>query len=514
MTITDTPTTTTRLISELQANPENLRTDLGDLDELVASINALGIIQPILITPEGLLLDGHRRLAAAAIAGLVEVPVTERVVADDAEVVEIMLVSALQRSGLNPIEEGTGYARLADMGMSQREIAERVGCNQSHVSKRITLTELPDAAQAKVVDGSLQINDAITLVTLFKADADSANEWLGGQRWPDLNERLRRARVEVQRQSSLAEGRATKLPYVDFITPMHGILPTSEGASCWHVTHDGSLVWLETLAAAPTTKPETKKPNKTTPEPAKPSGPAPWEIQQQKTRDRRERREETMAVAVEHVGRERFVAMSFEQAVRTVADSMYDLFVDTGALPDDLDQDDHALVVAWRLMRSMVDDIGLTDPTDVDRWALAFLVELGYDLDEEEQAALGDFVVPKVVTDAEWSTIANGPLAGLTEAEAAAHIALVNEQFVEEIKDAHDEPVDEDDARAIAEADQWMEAKPPWSAYPFVDDTKLIGAIREHGNVTKLDYALEYERANKNRPAVIAALSERVLELT
>lgn len=140
----------------IKPGPHNPRRDLGDLDGLVASIRAVGIQEPLLVewaTPADpyTLLAGHRRLAAAKLAGLVEVPCLVRQGASTPALrMEIALIENLQREGLSPLDEADGYRALTNLGLSQREIAQRVGCSQSNVSKKMDLLALPTALQAKV----------------------------------------------------------------------------------------------------------------------------------------------------------------------------------------------------------------------------------------------------------------------------------------------------------------------------------------------------------------------------
>ncbi len=159
-------------VDAIVPNPANPRKDLGDLTGLVASIRANGILQALSIewsspTSPYLLLAGHRRLAAAKLAGLSEVPCLVRQTAStDADRMKIALVENLMREGLAPLDEARGYAELVKLGMSQREIAAQVGCSQGHVSKRVGLLDLPAPVQAKVGEGSLTLEAAALLARL------------------------------------------------------------------------------------------------------------------------------------------------------------------------------------------------------------------------------------------------------------------------------------------------------------------------------------------------------------
>lgn len=147
---------------------DNLRRRIGDVRDLAASITAVGIVEPLLVTPADgkyVIVAGHRRHAAAQKAGLVEVPCTVRELTD-AERVEIMLVENLQRSDLSPIEEASGYFRLVEFGLTQRELAGRIGRSARHVTARLALLELPKAAQRELQSGALTVAEGNALLAL------------------------------------------------------------------------------------------------------------------------------------------------------------------------------------------------------------------------------------------------------------------------------------------------------------------------------------------------------------
>jgi len=105
MTASSASSTETRPVNDLRPNPLNPRGELhvAGLDELADSIRAQGVLQPLLVTPGGVVVAGHRRLAAARMAGLSEVPVVVRDL-DAVQQQEIMLVENLQRQDLSAVE--------------------------------------------------------------------------------------------------------------------------------------------------------------------------------------------------------------------------------------------------------------------------------------------------------------------------------------------------------------------------------------------------------------------------
>lgn len=157
-------------IAEIRPNPEQPRThfDEAELQGLARSIRHDGILVPLVVRrAEGRywLVAGERRLRAAALAGLSEVPVVVRDVAGADKQLELALVENLQRADLDPIEEARGYARLVDVfGLTQADVAERVGKDRSTVANAIRLLALPEAALDALRDGRITAGHARALL--------------------------------------------------------------------------------------------------------------------------------------------------------------------------------------------------------------------------------------------------------------------------------------------------------------------------------------------------------------
>lgn len=509
MTITDTTQTYRELpIDSVKPSTDNIRQHLGDLDELIASIQAIGILEPIIVDPDHVVLAGHRRLAAAFEAGLTHVPVIVRQWSSDsadqvAETALVMLVENLQRAGLDPIEEATGYSRLAASGMSQHDIAAKVGCNQSHVSKRLSLMKLPDVARTLVSEGRLTVKQAEELAKADEADVAEITAAVvkeSERRTGELPDWIVKDAVDHlarTRKYEAAEkaGKASKLKRLDR-KPYHGAgehEPCKKAeATHWHLgAGESTITWARARSkGAPAADGTTSSSSSST---------SDWQERQRIAIARKERIDETLTAGVQHVGRERFVALANELAVRVLSENLAYLELQSGAngfddVPEDWDHDDHALLVAIRLLEAITGYSADSSEefTDVDRWTLAALAELGYELDDTERAALGVFWV-----------------------EPTLDQALIVDERPDDA-----EPGEQLGGFADAEAEVWaLDTDPrsteaPWKAYPFVEEIRLIGGIREHGNADKLRHAQVYERANKNRPLVLAALAERVAELT
>lgn len=159
-------------ITEVHPNPEQPRTafDPDALAQLSSSISAHGVLSPLVVRAAGaggyILIAGERRLRAAGMAGLKEVPVLVHEGAEEAVVqLEIALVENLQREDLNPVEAAKGYQRLAKTyGYTQAKVAERVGKDRATVANAIRLLKLPEKILALVEDGRLSAGHARALV--------------------------------------------------------------------------------------------------------------------------------------------------------------------------------------------------------------------------------------------------------------------------------------------------------------------------------------------------------------
>ena len=152
------------------------------LEELAESIRVQGIIQPLIVRRRNgggyELIAGERRWRAAQRAGLHEVPVVVREVAEE-RAFELALVENLQRADLNPIEEAEGYQRLmAEFGYTQETLAGRVGKDRSTVANALRLLKLPPAVRDMVIAGRLSMGHARGLLGL---ESDTAIERLARQ---------------------------------------------------------------------------------------------------------------------------------------------------------------------------------------------------------------------------------------------------------------------------------------------------------------------------------------------
>jgi len=188
-------------IAQVARNPFQPRTEFRaeDLLELQESLKASGLLQPITVRrrpgKDGFeLIAGERRLRAATKLGWKEIPAIIREI-DDKTLLTLALVENLQRSDLNPIEEGEGYHRLShDFGLTQQQIAETVGKDRTTIANMLRVLQLPESARKLLQDGKLSMGHAKVLLGLDDSGkiADLANEIVReGLTVRELEQRLR-----------------------------------------------------------------------------------------------------------------------------------------------------------------------------------------------------------------------------------------------------------------------------------------------------------------------------------
>ena len=159
-------------LDEIDANPEQPRErfDPTELDALASSIKTHGIMSPLIVCREEgryVLIAGERRLRAAALAGLSEVPVLVRALDGESDSLELALVENLQRADLDPIESAKGYRRLQEVyGYTQEEVAQKVGKERSTVANALRLLKLPEIVLQALREGQISAGHARALLPL------------------------------------------------------------------------------------------------------------------------------------------------------------------------------------------------------------------------------------------------------------------------------------------------------------------------------------------------------------
>lgn len=170
-------------LSALAPNPQQPRRHFSDqqMEELAASIKSQGVLQPILVRPltrsdDGSkntyeIIAGERRWRAALKAGLMTVPVVVKEM-NDQEVLIVALMENLQREDLTPMEEALGLQQLKEeFGLSQEDMANRLGKSRPAIANTLRLLALPEAARADLMEGKISAGHARALLVVTEPDS-------------------------------------------------------------------------------------------------------------------------------------------------------------------------------------------------------------------------------------------------------------------------------------------------------------------------------------------------------
>jgi ParB family chromosome partitioning protein len=170
-------------VGTIRPNPQQPRREFRqeELDELIHSVREFGVLQPIVVRPlaspeKGAsfeLIMGERRLRAATAAGLATIPAVVRETNDDSMLRDALLEN-LHRANLNPLEEASAYQQLlSDFGITQDELAQRLGRSRPQVTNTLRLLRLPEKIQAQVAVGVLSAGHARALLSIDDAEAQA-----------------------------------------------------------------------------------------------------------------------------------------------------------------------------------------------------------------------------------------------------------------------------------------------------------------------------------------------------
>jgi len=195
-------------IDRIEPNPDQPRTEIGDLTELSASIKEKGVLEPLLVLANAdgyMIIAGERRWRASKLAGLTEVPCIV-VDTDETGVAEIALIENLQRKDLNIWEEADGLKALADkFGYTQDQIAQKISKSRSTVTELMSVAGLPQIIRDRCRE--LNIGSKATLLDVARQFDEAAMvDYLAN--YPEVRKQKEAAK-KVERPASGANGRTT-----------------------------------------------------------------------------------------------------------------------------------------------------------------------------------------------------------------------------------------------------------------------------------------------------------------
>jgi len=159
-------------LDRIAPNPMQPRQQFDELKlaELAESVRQNGLVQPLVVRKNGAgytLVAGERRYRAARIAGLEQAPAVIMDEIDDARMLELALVENIQREDLNPLELADAYRRLIEQcGLTQVQLAQRVGRSRAAVANHLRLLTLPDSIKGLVAEGKLTEGHARAILAL------------------------------------------------------------------------------------------------------------------------------------------------------------------------------------------------------------------------------------------------------------------------------------------------------------------------------------------------------------
>ena len=207
-------------IDRLKRNPDQPRKvfERGAMDDLIASIQQKGVLQPILVrelidgSGKGMgyyqIVAGERRWQAALKAGLSSIPILVRALSDR-DVLEIGVIENVQRADLNPMEEALAYDRLIhEFGRTQAEIAKSIGKSRVYIANTIRLTSLTRRGQELLMQGKLSAGHARAL--LMSKDPDALAEAIIANKW-SVRDAEKQAKAELAEEGTAKrKGKAPK----------------------------------------------------------------------------------------------------------------------------------------------------------------------------------------------------------------------------------------------------------------------------------------------------------------
>ena len=188
-------------VETIETNPYQPRKHFAEaaLEDLARSVAEHGVVQPLVVTRIGekyQLIAGERRFRAAQKAGLKRVPVVVKEALQGSQALEIAIIENVQREDLNPMEEAIAYQQLHhEFGLTQEEVAKKVGKERSTVANFLRLLKLPDRVKTLVAAGQLSMGHARALLSIESAKQQEA-----------LADRIVRQNLNVRQTELLASG--------------------------------------------------------------------------------------------------------------------------------------------------------------------------------------------------------------------------------------------------------------------------------------------------------------------
>lgn len=203
-------------LDKIDPNPRQARSELGSLEELMASIKSKGVLEPILVRPKNdryEIIAGERRLVASKNIGLKEIPCIEMDVKDN-EALELALIENLQRKDLDVFEEADGLKALVDIySYNHNQLAEKIGKARSTITEIITISRIP--RRLRNLCQTHGITSRSTLIEIAKLEKEQDMERLIAE----ITERGLRREDTRELSKKLKGKKKTTKPFIFSYTP-------------------------------------------------------------------------------------------------------------------------------------------------------------------------------------------------------------------------------------------------------------------------------------------------------
>ena len=233
-------------VEDINADPRQPRRDLGDLAGLQASIAEYGIVQPLVVSPQGnetyLLIAGERRYTAAKALGLASVPAIVRTV-EEHQRLELQLVENLQRKDLNPLEEAGSYQRLInDYNLTQEELGRRLGKSVASINETLRLLDLAEPVREDFRTSEKVSKSVLLEIARQPTEAGQAALW----------EQAKRGELTVKKAREQKGGAKVASPVMPASRPaaMHFRYPVQTEIATVTITFEQPSATQEEIVAA------------------------------------------------------------------------------------------------------------------------------------------------------------------------------------------------------------------------------------------------------------------------
>lgn len=213
-------------IDQIEPNPDQPRTEIGDLTELTSSIKQKGVLEPLLVKPNAdgtyMIIAGERRWRAATQAGLEEVPCIELDI-DEQSIAEIALIENMQRKDLTVWEEADGLAALnARYGYTHEEIAKQIGKSRSTVTEALSIAGLPESIREKCRAANINAKSAL-LEIARQFDEQAMHDFLD-----QLTNKSEKTEKSITRETIRQTARPQKTPAKSRVSHGSRTAPTED----------------------------------------------------------------------------------------------------------------------------------------------------------------------------------------------------------------------------------------------------------------------------------------------